>query len=108
MNCFNHCPTPIFQDTLYGVHAIGSIGGMWSVDLWNPRYAAHIFKVTVAVEYPCLFNLSEKIVWKEVVKERYAFPFQCCARIVLSLHLVSKRHLLVFLGASLGNGELRD
>ena len=29
---------------------ICSIGGMWSVDLWNPKYAAHIFKVTVAVD----------------------------------------------------------
>ena len=27
-----------------------SIGGMWFVDLWNPKYAAHIFKVTVAVD----------------------------------------------------------
>ena len=29
---------------------ISSIGGMWFVDLWNPKYAAHIFKVTVAFD----------------------------------------------------------
>ena len=27
-----------------------SIGGMWFVDLWSPKCAAHIFKVTVAVD----------------------------------------------------------
>ena len=29
---------------------IFSIGGVWFVDFWNPKYAAHIFKVTVAVD----------------------------------------------------------
>ena len=29
-------------------HPINSIGGMWFVDFWNPKYAAHIFKVTMA------------------------------------------------------------
>ena len=29
---------------------LNSIGGMWSKDLWNPKYAAHIFKVTVTVD----------------------------------------------------------
>ena len=27
-----------------GSMPISSIGGMWSVDFWNPKYAAHIFK----------------------------------------------------------------
>ena len=29
---------------------ISSIGGIWSVDLWNPKYASHVYKVTVAVD----------------------------------------------------------
>ena len=36
---------------------ISSTGGMWFVDLWNPKYMAHIFKVTVAVD------MSGDIVW---------------------------------------------
>ena len=36
---------------------ISSIGGTWCVDFWNPKYAAHIFKVTVAVD------MSGNIVW---------------------------------------------
>ena len=28
---------------------ISSIGGIWSVDLWNPKYASHVYKVIVAV-----------------------------------------------------------
>ena len=32
---------------------------MWSVDLWNPNYAPHVFKVTVAVAVDMLGN----IVW---------------------------------------------
>ena len=27
-----------------------SIGGIWSADLWNPQYASHVYKVTVAVD----------------------------------------------------------
>ena len=29
---------------------ISSIGGLWSVDLWNPKCASHVYKVTVAVD----------------------------------------------------------
>ena len=29
---------------------INSIGGIWSADLWNPEYALHFYKVTVAVD----------------------------------------------------------
>ena len=38
---------PIFYDTLYGFHAdqLDVVYGPW-----NPKYAAHIFKVTVAVD----------------------------------------------------------
>ena len=28
---------------------ISSIDGIWSADLWNPKYASHVYKVTVAV-----------------------------------------------------------
>ena len=27
-----------------------SIGGIWSADLWNPKYASHVYKVTVAID----------------------------------------------------------
>ena len=36
------------------------------------------------------------------------FSYSMLCRDGLSLHLVDKRHLLVYLGASLGNGELWD
>ena len=26
------------------------IGRIWSADLWNPKYASHVYKVTVAVD----------------------------------------------------------
>ena len=48
---FNHCPRfPYFMTHFADSMPISSIGGMWFVDLWNPKYAAHIFKVTVAVD----------------------------------------------------------
>ena len=25
-------------------------GGMWSADLWNPKYVLHVYKVTVAID----------------------------------------------------------
>ena len=27
-----------------------SIGGIWSANLWTPKYVSHIYKVTVAVD----------------------------------------------------------
>ena len=48
---FNHCPHfPYFMTHFTDSMPISSIGGMWSMDLRNPRYAAHIFKDTVAVD----------------------------------------------------------
>ena len=29
---------------------IRSIGGIWSADLWKPKYASHVYKVTVAID----------------------------------------------------------
>ena len=29
---------------------ISSIGGIWSADLWNPKYVSHVYKVIVAVD----------------------------------------------------------
>ena len=26
---------------------ISSIGGIWSADLWNPKYVLHVYKVTL-------------------------------------------------------------
>ena len=60
LNCFNHCPHfPYFMTHFVDSMPISSIGGMWFVDIWNPKYATHIFKVTVAVDGDMLGN----IVW---------------------------------------------
>ena len=51
LNCFNLCPHfPYFMTHFMDSMPISSIGGMWFVDLWNPKYATHIFKVSVAVD----------------------------------------------------------
>ena len=42
----------------------------------------------------------------KVIHIRFSYSMLC--RDGLSLHLVGKRHLLVYLGASLGDGELGD
>ena len=48
---FNHCPHfPYFMTHFTDSMLISSVGGMWFVDLWNPKYAAHIVKVSVAVD----------------------------------------------------------
>ena len=50
LNPFNHCPHFPFFMTLTDSMPISSIGGIWSADLWNPKYASHVYKVTVAVD----------------------------------------------------------
>ena len=51
LNHFNRCPHfPYFMTHPTDSMPIRPIGGMWFVDPWNPKYAAHIFKVTVAVD----------------------------------------------------------
>ena len=50
LNPFNHCPRfPFFMAHFTDSMPVTSIGGLWSIDLWNPKYASHVFKVTVAV-----------------------------------------------------------
>ena len=34
---------------------ISSIGRLWSADLWNPKYASHVYKVTVAIDMVATF-----------------------------------------------------
>ena len=51
---FNHCPH-FNHFTFFLMHVtdsmpISSIGGIWSADLWNPKYVLHVYKVTVAVD----------------------------------------------------------
>ena len=51
LNPFNHCPHfPFFMTHFTDSMPISSIGGIWSADLWNPKYASHVYKVTVAVD----------------------------------------------------------
>ena len=51
LNPFNHCPHfPFFMTHFTDSMPISSIGGIWSADLWNPEYASHVYKVTVAVD----------------------------------------------------------
>ena len=50
-NPFNHCPHfPFFMMHFTDSMPISCIGGIWSADLWNPKYASHVYKVTVAVD----------------------------------------------------------
>ena len=37
---------------------IRSIGGIWSADLWNPKYASHVYKVTVAVDMLAIYYMD--------------------------------------------------
>ena len=61
------------------------------------------------IEQSCLFNLSEKIWWNKVVKViQICFSCSMSCTDGLLLHLVGKRQLLVYSGASYGNGELGD
>ena len=51
LNPFNHCPHfPFFVTHFTDSMPVSSIGGIWSADLWNPKYVSHVFKVTVAVD----------------------------------------------------------
>ena len=51
LNPSNHCPHFLFFMTHFtDSMPITSIGGVWSVDLWNLKYASHVFKVTLAVD----------------------------------------------------------
>ena len=51
LNPFNHCPhCPFFMTHFADSMPMGSIGGTWSGDLWNPKNASHVYKVLVAVE----------------------------------------------------------
>ena len=51
LNPFNHCPHfPFFMTHFTDSMPISSIGGIWSAYLWNPKYASHVYKVTVAVD----------------------------------------------------------
>ena len=59
LNLFNHCPNfPCFMTHFTDSMPISSIGGIWSADLWNFKYALHVFRVTVALEM--LGPLTEK------------------------------------------------
>ena len=61
------------------------------------------------IEQSFLFNLSEQIWWNKVVKAiRMCFSCSMLCTDGLLLHLVGKRQLLVYSGASYGNGRLGD
>ena len=51
LNRFNHCPHfPNFMRHFADSMLISSVSGIWFVDLGNPKCAANIFKVIVAVD----------------------------------------------------------
>ena len=61
------------------------------------------------IEQSCLFNLSEQIWWTKVVRViQICFSCSILCTDGLLLRLVGKRQLLVYLGASYGNGKLGD
>ena len=48
---FVACPRfPFFMTPFRDSMHISSIGGIWSANLWNPKYASHVYKVIVAVD----------------------------------------------------------
>ena len=48
---YNHCPRFLFFMTHFiDSMPIGSIGEIFLADPWNPKYASHIYKVTVTVD----------------------------------------------------------
>ena len=48
---FSHCPhCPFFMTHFIDSMPISSIGGIQSADLWNPKYASHVYKVIVGVD----------------------------------------------------------
>ena len=51
LNPFNHCPHfPFFMTHFTDSMPMSSIGGIWSADPWNPKYALHVYKAIVAVD----------------------------------------------------------
>ena len=51
LNLFNNCPHfPFFMTHFIDSMPISSIGGIWIADLWNSKYASHVYKATVAVD----------------------------------------------------------
>ena len=51
LNPFSHCPHfPFFMTQFTDSMPISSIGMIWSANLWDPKYAAHVYKVTVAID----------------------------------------------------------
>ena len=51
LNPFSHCSHfPFFVTHFTDSMPINSIGGIWSADLRNPKYASHVYKVTVALD----------------------------------------------------------
>ena len=51
LNPFNHCPHfPFFMTHFTDSMPISSIGGIWSADLWNSKYALHVYKVIFAID----------------------------------------------------------
>ena len=52
LNPYNHSPHyPYFMTHLTDSMPISCIGGIWSAELWNPKYASHVYNVTVAVDF---------------------------------------------------------
>ena len=50
-------PFSVFLTHFIDSMPINSIGGIWSADLWNHKYASHVYKVTVAV------GMLDSIIW---------------------------------------------
>ena len=52
LNRWNHGPHfPYWMTHFTDSMPISSIGGIWSAELFNPKYASHVYKVTVAVDF---------------------------------------------------------
>ena len=66
LNPFNHCSHfPFFMTHFTDSMPNPSISGVWSVDLWNPKYASHVFKVTVVLI--CWFAMGMVLLVPQVI-----------------------------------------
>ena len=61
----HNCPHfPYFMTHYADSMPINSIPGMWVVDLWNPKYAVHIFNVTMVWICPLAPSISaDVLIW---------------------------------------------
>ena len=87
LNRLNHCPHfPFFMTHFIDSMPISFIGGIFSADLWNPKYASHIYKVRVAVD------MLGNIVW---ICRHKGLQQMCSSGMVMVRHAQEENSLIL-------------